>query len=333
VKPAQHLSALPKLKQESDVEAVADSLANGDVRICARLITRIERGESEIIPILQALYRRGGKARVIGVTGPPGAGKSTFINALVSNWRQQGLRIAVLAVDPSSPISGGAILGDRFRMVAHAGDKDVYIRSMASRGRLGGLAKAAGDALTVLEAMNWDVILVETVGVGQSETDIMRHASAVLLLQTPMGGDDIQAVKAGIIEIGDIFIVNKSDHPDADQTVLQLEHMLSLCQRLHPERTWLPPVIKTQANNGEGIPTVIDQIDSRFAYLSSHPETVTRNLRVSAKYRVTEILRDLIDRRLHDNDGNWLDALLDPVIRRESDPYELADKLLERITV
>lgn len=202
---------------------------------------------------MQALYQVGGHARVVGVTGPPGAGKSTLINKLVGHWRGEGLRVAVLAVDPSSPFTGGAVLGDRLRMTDHSGDDVVFIWSMASRGRLGGLAKAAGDAITVLDAMRWDVVLVETVGVGQNETDIMRHASVVVLLQTPMGGDDIQAAKAGITEIGDIFVVNKSDHPEADRTARLLDEMIALSHRLHGQRTWRPPVVMTQALNGKSV--------------------------------------------------------------------------------
>ncbi|MDD5175011.1 MAG: methylmalonyl Co-A mutase-associated GTPase MeaB [Sterolibacterium sp.] len=314
-----------------DIGALANALNAGDIRTCARLITRIERGEEEMVPLLQALYRRGGSARVIGITGPPGAGKSTLINQLVTHWRRKGLRVAVLAVDPSSPISGGAILGDRLRMAAHSGDRGVYIRSMASRGQLGGLSKAAGDALTVLDAMNWDVVLIETVGVGQNETDIMRHASVVLLLQTPMGGDDVQAAKAGIIEIGDIFVVNKSDHPDADRTVQQLQHVLSLSRCLHPDKAWAPPVVKTKALDGEGIADLADHIDRRFAYLADQPETAHNELRARAKHRVGEILRDLLDKRMRSDDGQWLETLIEPMIRRESDPYTLAANLLARM--
>ncbi len=211
-----------------DVDETVRALGLGDVRRCARLITLIERGGTDLVPLLQRLYRVGGRGRTVGVTGPPGAGKSTLLNKLVAAWRRRGMAVAVLAIDPSSPFSGGAVLGDRLRMMEHACDAGVFIRSMASRGHLGGLAKAAGDALTVLNAMPWDIVLIETVGVGQNETEIMRHAEVVMLVQTPMGGDAIQAAKAGITEIADIFVVNKSDHPQADHTVRQLEEMVSL---------------------------------------------------------------------------------------------------------
>lgn len=315
--------------QEAD-RSLLDAVVAGHIRTAARLISRVERDDPEVVPLLQALYRMGGRNRVVGVTGPPGAGKSTLISCLVGHWRKQGLKVAVLAVDPSSPFSGGAVLGDRLRMVDHSGDAGVFIRSMASRGHLGGLSRATGDALTVLEAMPWDIVLVETVGVGQNETDIMRHASVVVLLQTPMGGDDVQAAKAGINEIGDVFVVNKSDHKEADRTVQMLEEMLALGQRLHSERTWRPPVVKTQATKGEGVAELAAQIDRCFAdHASGSPEAVQR-ARARMRFRVGEILRDLLDRRMRSDDGQWLDSLLDPVIARESDPYALAARMLER---
>jgi LAO/AO transport system kinase len=179
--------------------------------------------------------------------------------------------------------------------------------------------------------MPCDVVLIETVGVGQSETDIMRHASVVLLLQTPMGGDDIQAAKAGITEIGDIYVVNKSDHPDADRTVRQLQDMIALGHRLHPDKGWQPPVVKTQALAGEGIEELAGQIDRRFAQLAEQPEAARRLSRQRAKHRVGEILQDMLDRRMHSLGGQWLEGLLDPVLARASDPYALAADLLDRM--
>ncbi len=313
-----------------DRDSILSAVASGHIRTAARLISRIERDEPEMIPILQALYRMGGRSRVIGVTGPPGAGKSTLINRLIGHWRANGLKVAVLAVDPSSPFSGGAVLGDRLRMAAHSGDAGVFIRSMASRGHLGGLSRATGDALTVFDAMPWDVVLIETVGVGQNETDIMRHASVIILLQTPMGGDDVQAAKAGINEIGDIFVVNKSDHREADRLVQMLQEMIALGQRLHSERTWCPPVVKTQATTGEGIADLATHIDRCFAASSEGSASARQRARARARFRVGEILRDLLDRRMRSDDGEWLDALLDPVIARQSDPYALAAQMLGR---
>lgn len=315
----------------TDIDTLVRALGVGDVRTCARLISRVERGGNDLVPALQTLYRLGGRARIIGVTGPPGAGKSTLVSRLVGVWRKRGLRVAVLAVDPSSPFSGGAVLGDRLRMMEHGCDEGVFIRSMASRGQLGGLSKAAGDALTVLDAMPWDVVLIETVGVGQNETDIMRHASVVVLLQTPMGGDDVQAAKAGITEIGDIFVVNKSDHPEADRTVRQLNEMVMLGLCLHPDKTWRPPVVKTQALDGEGVAELADHIDRCFAHLAAQPEAVCRQLRDRAKHRVGEILHDMLEQRLRSGGGLWLEDSIGPVVERESDPYALAAGLLARM--
>jgi len=317
--------------QQDETEAIVAAVASGHIRTAARLISRIERDEEGVVPILQALYRMGGNGRVIGVTGPPGAGKSTLISRLVAHWRRQGLCVAVLAVDPSSPFSGGAVLGDRLRMAHHSGDKGVFIRSMASRGHLGGLSRAAGDALTILAAMPWDLVLIETVGVGQNETDIMRHASLVVLLQTPMGGDDVQAAKAGINEIGDIFVVNKSDHRDADRTVQMLKEMIALGQQLHAERIWCPPVLKTQAMLGEGIAELAEHIDRFFAENRAGSKAAYQRRRAQTRHRVGEILRDLLDRRIRSDDGTWLDKVVDPVIERRRDPYEVALEMLARV--
>jgi LAO/AO transport system kinase len=314
-----------------DFENLLSAITSRQVRAGAKLISRIERDEEGIVPILQALYRFGGHARIIGITGPPGVGKSTLINKLVGHWRRDGLRVAVLAVDPSSPFTGGAVLGDRLRMTDHCGDDGVFIRSMASRGQLGGLSKAAGDAITVLDAMHWDVVLVETVGVGQNETDIMRHASVVVLLQTPMGGDDIQAAKAGITEIGDIFVVNKSDHPEADRTASLLEEMIALGQRLHVQRTWRPPVVKTQALQGEGVAELAHHIDRCFATLAANSVSARERLREQTRHRIGEIIQNQLNKRMRSNGGQWLDTLIDPVLIRESDPYAVADELLTRM--
>lgn len=316
---------------DSAIAATIAAVTAGQIRAGTRLISRIERGDDSVTPILCALFRRGGHGRVIGVTGPPGAGKSTLINRMVGHWRQQGLRVAVLAIDPSSPFTGGAVLGDRLRMGDHSGDPGVFIRSMASRGQLGGLAKAAGDAITVLDAMGWDVVLVETVGVGQNETDVMRHAAVVVLLQTPMGGDDIQAAKAGITEIGDIFVVNKSDHPDAERTARYLEDMLALGQRLHGAKPWHPPVVRTRASSGAGVDDLAAQIDKCFATLAAHPELARARMAERVRHRVTEILRHQLDRRLKSEASPLLDPLIQPVLVRQSDPYAVADELLARM--
>lgn len=311
-----------------DIPWTVAALAGGDVRTCARLISRVEREEKGLTALLQALYKAGGRAQVVGVTGPPGAGKSSLVSQLVRVWRRRGKRVAVLAVDPSSPFSGGAVLGDRLRMADHSCDDGVYIRSMASRGQLGGLAKAAGDALTILDAMNWDVIVVETVGVGQNETSIIRHADMVVLVQTPMGGDDVQAAKAGINEIGDIYVVNKGDHPEADRTVGQIRDMITLGHHLHPEAAWLPPVVKTQSLLGQGADELADAIQHWFDALRDHPEAAAARARSRIKHRTAEIVRDMLERRLHQDEGRIVEAMIDSVLARDRDPYDLAHGLL-----
>ena len=317
--------------EATEVRSLAAALAAGDLRCCARLITRIERGDEGLMPLLQALYRQGGRSRIVGITGPPGAGKSTLISRLVAVWRAQGQRVAVLAVDPSSPFSGGAVLGDRVRMSAHVFDDGVFIRSMASRRHLGGLARAAGDALVVLDAMPWDVVLIETVGVGQNETEIVRHASVVLLVQTPMGGDDVQAAKAGITEIGDIFVVNKSDHLRADATVRQLQAMIELTQRLHPDRGWQPPVLKTNAVDGQGVAELAVRIDQCFEHLRRHEGTTRARQRTRLRHRVNEVLSDMLARRLREDEDPALEPQIAALLSRETDPYAVAAGLLARI--
>lgn len=314
-----------------EVAAQVAALAGGDMRCCARLITRIERGDEGLDPLLQALYRQGGRSRVVGITGPPGAGKSTLISRLIAAWRARQLRVAVLAVDPSSPYSGGAVLGDRVRMADHVFDDGVFIRSMASRRQMGGLSRAAGDALVVLDAMPWDIVLIETVGVGQNETEIIRHASVVVLVQTPMGGDDVQAAKAGITEIGDIFVVNKSDHPQADATVSQLRDMLALTLQLHPERRWKPPVLKTNALQGDGITELARQVDACFGHLEQDPGTAQARQRERLRQRVNEVLRELIERRLRRQADPAIEPQMAALLERTSDPYAVAAGLLARM--
>ncbi len=232
---------------------------SGDVRVASRLISRAESNDPSIAPILDQLRSQDAETPVVGITGPPGGGKSTLVNQLIQAYRREDRRVAVLAVDPSSPVRGGAILGDRVRMNQHATDSGVFIRSMSARGHSGGLAEATGDAICILQAMNFDLIILETVGVGQNEVEIVRHASTVVVIQIPGTGDAIQSVKAGILEIGDMYVVNKSDLPGADRLASSLRDMLHVSAH---GPAWHPPVLQVQANSGEGITELVRAIDS-----------------------------------------------------------------------
>jgi len=309
-------------------EQTLAALKSGCVRTCARLISAIEREEDGLVPLLQALYCAGGGAKTIGVTGPPGAGKSSLVNQMVAELRRRGQTVAVLAVDPSSPFTGGAVLGDRLRMMQHSCDPGVFIRSMAARGEIGGLARAAGDALTVLDAMAWDYIIVETVGVGQNETDVMNLADIVALVQTPMGGDDVQAAKAGINEIGDIYIVNKADLGDVGRAVQYLQDMIALGHRLRPGAAWIPPVLKTQSLSGAGVGEAVDQICKRFAALAAHPDERRARARRRIERRAAQIMRDMAEHRLRASARADAYGMIEAILRRERDPYFLAAEML-----
>lgn len=314
---------------EATLAQRVDAIRGGDLRAAARLITLTEDGDAAIRPLLQALYRYGGKSRIIGVTGPPGAGKSTLVDQLVERYRAAGQRVAVLAVDPSSPFSGGAVLGDRLRMSRHQADAGVFIRSMATRGMLGGLAKAVGDALTILDAMGWDTIVVETVGVGQNEMDIVRHSSCVVLLQTALSGDAIQTSKAGVLEIGDVFVVNKADVAGSERMVNALNEMIGNRSDHGDASRWQHVVVATEAQNGKGVDDLVVQIGRRFDFLATHPDAA-RDLQVAQlRARAFEIAKGLVAERIaRQLEGHEQRELLDDVLARRRDPYALAEALL-----
>lgn len=316
-------------RSTGNVSDLVQQARKGDARSVARLISLVEDASPLLREVMAGLAPYAGNAHVVGLTGSPGVGKSTSTAAMVSALRAQDKRVGVLAVDPSSPFSGGALLGDRVRMQDHALDKDVYIRSMASRGHLGGLSWATPQALRVLDAAGCDVILVETVGVGQSEVEIAAMADTTLVLLAPGMGDGIQAAKAGILEIGDLYVINKSDRDGADQVRRELRGMLALADRT--EGAWQPEIVKTIASKGEGVDEVVAAIDRHREHLESSGELSVRRLR-RARDEIEAIAVTALReqwRGVHENAA--LDELAAEVVAGDSDPYAAADLLLESL--
>jgi len=335
-------------------ELVEAALA-GDRRAIARLITRIENDGDQAHADLARLYPHTGGAHIIGITGPPGTGKSTLVNELAKAYRSDDHRVGVIAVDPTSPFSGGAILGDRIRMRDLSGDPNVFVRSMATRGSLGGLARATADAIKVLDAAGFEVIIIETVGAGQSEVEIAQTAHTVVVVEAPGLGDEVQAIKAGILEIADVFAVNKADREGADRTAATLEMMLDLDQTAPPhqvmhhgrlmevtaanaalpsteepatELRWRPPVVKTIALRGEGVPELVQAIAAHRQYLERSHERSRRDQARLAN-ELERILRDeLMSRLLDQVDQSRLDRLMAQIVARELDPYTAARQLI-----
>jgi LAO/AO transport system kinase len=309
--------------------AVPDLVARarrGEPAAVARLITLVEDASPLLREVMSTLRAHAGRAHVLGITGAPGVGKSTSTNALVAGMRRAGKRVGVLAIDPSSPFSGGALLGDRVRMGDHALDKDVYIRSMGARGHLGGLAWSTPQAVRVLDAAGCDVVVVETVGVGQSEVEVAGLADTTLVLLAPGMGDGIQAAKAGILEVGDLYAVNKADREGADRTRRELRTMLSMAER--PEGGWRPPVLKTVASTGEGIDELLAEIDRHADWLAESGE-LTRRRTLRARREVEAIALATLQARWGETGGADLDALAGRVAAGEVDPYAAADELLD----
>ena len=312
-----------------DVPDLVARARDGEARAVARLISLVEDASPALREVAAALAPHTGHARVIGLTGAPGVGKSTTTTALVRAYRERGLRVGVLAVDPSSPFSGGALLGDRVRMQDHAGDEGVYIRSMASRGHLGGLAWATPQALRVLDAAGCDVVLVETVGVGQSELEVASPADTTLVLLAPGMGDGIQAAKAGIIEVADVLVVNKADRDGADRTVRELRAVLALGDR--PAGSWEPPVLRTVAASHTGIDELVETIGEHRAWLGSSGEGHRRRA-VRAAREIEAIALAGLRERIGDVRGSAaLGTLAEQVVAGESDPFRAATLLLEQL--
>lgn len=307
-----------------DVPDLVAGARRGEPRAVARLISLVEDGSPQLREVAAQLTPYAGNAHIVGLTGSPGVGKSTTTSALVSAYRAAGKRVGVLAVDPSSPFSGGALLGDRVRMQEHALDTGVFIRSMASRGHLGGLAWATPQALRVLDGAGCEVILVETVGVGQSEVEVIGVADTVVVLLAPGMGDGIQAAKAGILEIGDVFAVNKADRDGADATARELRHMIGLADR--PAGGWRPPVLKMVASRGEGVDELVAAIDSHRVWANESGAGIVRRQRRAAE-EIEALAVASVRRRLVADDG-VMAGLAAQVAAGATDPYDAADELL-----
>lgn len=330
---------------------LVEGVLDGDQRSLARTISKVEDREPGHRDLVSALYRHGGDADVLGVTGPPGAGKSTLVDRVVAAYRERGETVGVLAIDPASPFTGGAVLGDRIRMAENAGDTGVFFRSMSARGRPGGLAVAAAGAVTALDAAGFDRVIVETVGAGQSEVDVVRAADTVAVLVPPGGGDDVQTLKAGILEIADLFAVNKADLDGADRTVSRLREMLrereSVVGSAHDDRTeggdgvddgtgeasgngrWTPPILETVADRGEGVEALVTAVDDHLAHLDAtgarqrgERERATAAIRTLLSADVETLLEDHLERH------GGLEPHVEAVLARETDPYAVVDDLL-----
>jgi len=306
-----------------------ERILQGDLRAVGRLITMVENANPGAVAALKALYPHTGHAYVIGVTGPPGSGKSTLADRITGELRELGKTVGIVAVDPTSPFTGGAILGDRLRMQRHSLDEGVFIRSMASRGHLGGLSRATNDVVDVLDAMGKDYILIETVGVGQAEVDIMRTAHTTLVVAVPGLGDEIQAIKAGIMEIGDLFVVNKADREGAERTVLEIEMMLEHGQS---DDGWRPKIFKTVASRGEGIEALTHGVLEHREFLFEEDGHGRKR-----RERTRWVLRGLLEERLAAramaciSRRGGLDPLVEKIAARETDPYTAVEDVLRAL--
>jgi len=319
------------LRVMNDVETLASQIVAGSTRALARGLTWVEAGGERAEVLCARLYPHTGRAQIVGVTGAPGSGKSTLARALALVARARGRTVGILAVDPSSPFSGGAILGDRIRMSDLTLDPGVFIRSMATRGALGGLSRAAADGVDLMDAAGLGLILVETVGVGQDEVDVMRLAHTVVVVSVPGLGDDVQALKAGLLEIADVHVVNKSDRDGADRTVAELRAMLTLLP--HPDGAWMPPVLPASAARDEGIEAIADVLDSHMAYQKTSGEMERRRRKIVAA-RVLRIAQDLVAETVLAGaigpEGAARESLLERVARRELAPHACARALLSQ---
>jgi LAO/AO transport system kinase len=317
------------------LQNITERLLSGDRRALARMVTLIENESPQVRHYLAELHQNAGRAHIIGVTGAPGAGKSTLVTHLVRELRRRDRKIGVVAVDPSSPFTGGAILGDRIRMMELAVDPNVFIRSMASRGSLGGLSASTRDVVRAMDAAGYNPIIIETIGTGQAEVEVMRAAQTVLVVSAPGMGDEIQAIKAGILEIADIFVVSKADKPGADQTVAELAMLLSLDpHRRHHDKSkpyWRIPVLKTSAIKDQGITQLVDAIEQHNQYLVESNMLVNRMQRQVRSEVESLVLHDVLHAlRAKVTEAEW-QQLMEEITTKERDPYSVAIELQERI--